>query len=252
MQRSLVGEWLVLRQFARLVGSLAAVLPVVGAWFSAGCDVYDAHRLEQQPSGVIGGGTGGSGTPPDGGGAGSAAPDEDCKAGPEPRCSRAHARTACVSGSCLLVECEAPYVDCDGLPENGCEATLDSLDNCGLCGARCALPGAETRCTAGRCELVACESRYGDCDDETGNGCEVPLVSLDNCGACGRGCEALEHAAPGCIGGACGIGQCLGRFGDCDGKTANGCEAELRSNDNCGACGQPCHAATAILNRESA
>src|SRR5262249_44733972 len=160
----------VLWRFARLCGSVAASLLVLGSWSVVGCAVYDPDKLETGQSGVTMGGSGGAGVQPDGGAAGGAPQEEDCKSGAPPRSSRAHARTACANGSCLLVECEAPYVDCDGDPENGCEATLDSLENCGLCGARCALAGAETRCNEGRCELVACESRYGDCDEETGNG----------------------------------------------------------------------------------
>ena len=142
MQRSLKGQSVVLRRFARRLESIASLMAVLGLWPLLGCDVYDPRELEHQANGVLGGGTGGhSGAQPDGGTAGGAPQDSDCKTGAQPRCTRANARTACVTGSCLLVECEAPYVDCDGQADNGCEATLDSTDNCGLCGARCCAAG---------------------------------------------------------------------------------------------------------------
>jgi len=40
---------------------------------------------------------------------------------------------------------------------------------------------------------------------------------------------------------ACGVGTCNAGFGDCDGLAANGCEADVTSDDdNCGACGSSC------------
>jgi hypothetical protein len=48
--------------------------------------------------------------------------------------------SSCVAGQCALI-CEAPHDDCDGNPDNGCEADLrfgTSADsNCGACGVAC-------------------------------------------------------------------------------------------------------------------
>jgi hypothetical protein len=78
-------------------------------------------------------------------GRGDGGQDADCQ-GEDPSCVRPHSLTACARGVCVLVECEAPFVDCDGDTGTGCEAQLDSLDHCGLCNAKCSLPGSETRC----------------------------------------------------------------------------------------------------------
>src|ERR1043165_896357 len=72
-------------------------------------------------------------------------------------CTRENAVTACVDGTCLLVQCIEGFVDCDGHTDNGCEATLDSTEHCGICNAPCELANAETRCNAGTCELEACK-----------------------------------------------------------------------------------------------
>lgn len=57
---------------------------------------------------------------------------------------------ACSSGACEVQGCEAPYEDCDGNPENGCEADPTSdPKHCGTCANACGV-GAE--CNDGECE----------------------------------------------------------------------------------------------------
>ncbi len=36
--------------------------------------------------------------------------------------------------TCLPIQCATGFADCDGNIANGCEAALDTLDNCGACG----------------------------------------------------------------------------------------------------------------------
>src|SRR5205823_433197 len=44
-----------------------------------------------------------------------------------------------------------------------------------------------------------------------------------------------------CIDGACAITSCTAGHADCDGKTANGCEADTAvDSQNCGVCGLAC------------
>lgn len=210
------------------------------------CSAYDGRLISRHgPDGTprddsgVGDG-GGAGTGPVDIGRGDGGQDPDCQ-GEDPSCVRGHALTVCVRGQCVLVECEPPFVDCNGDSDDGCEAQLDSLEHCGLCNAKCSLPGSVTQCASGgRCEFVRCTETAGDCDDETANGCETPLDGINDCGACGRTCEALPRAAPGCSGGQCGVGECLGPYGDCDKESVNGCEEPLASNAHCGACATPC------------
>jgi hypothetical protein len=87
-------------------------------------------------------------------------------------------------------------VDCAGL-------TLDTVDNCGVCGLSCSSAGAtSTSCaftTVGYECKPACDPLHGDCDVNPANGCETNFST----------------------GGACACDSC---HADCDGNPANGCE----------------------------
>lgn len=62
----------------------------------------------------------------------------------------------CEGGECGYV-CYPGFADCDGSPNNGCEAKLASdQNNCGACGNRCDV-GAGQPCVAGTCLTKACE-----------------------------------------------------------------------------------------------
>ena len=229
--------------------SLSKDTPGRGGWALAvalllgfGCEAVDENLLRSRPRGAPvaeDGGTLDAGrTPerPDASSGATGVPDaslyNDCNSSSElPTCTRPHALTACVEDACVLVECVAPWVDCDGDPDDGCEAVLESADNCGLCGTSCALPNADASCATGACEFLSCQPAFGDCDLDPGNGCETPLDSLLHCGTCGETCSALSNAAPGCVDGGCGVGQCLGPFGDCDGDAATGCEQRLDTDE---------------------
>ena len=160
------------------------------------------------------------------------------------RCPGApNASATCADGRCGFV-CFVGYGDCDGNPANGCELSLAAdPNNCNGCGARCMLAAtvrnAAPICAAFSC-AAACVSRYGDCDGNPANGCERPLgADLANCGACGRACGARDNATASCVEGNCTF-QCQAGYGDCDGNPANGCEARLNANPNCGGCGVRC------------
>jgi hypothetical protein len=222
----------------------------------ASCSPYDAGALRAPDSGNAPGTDGDASTNPmpghdgghrDGGppvivgGGGPDAGRIECDADPmAPTCTRMNALTACVDDKCLLVQCKAPWVDCNGDSDDGCEARLDSTDNCGICGATCELANAEVACDSGKCAFHGCKEAWGDCDANPGNGCETSLRSLDDCGKCGATCDAPAHAAPGCETGSCGVGQCIGTFGDCDHKPGNGCEQALVTLDDCGGCDSAC------------
>ncbi len=62
--------------------------------------------------------------------------------------------------------------------------------NCGGCGTTCPVPAnATATCSGSTCGL-SCNSGYGNCDNQAGNGCEVNLnTSAANCGACGSACR---------------------------------------------------------------
>lgn len=156
----------------------------------------------------------------------------------------ARERYECIEGRCVL-QCGAypATLDCDGLPDNGCEIDPNTNDHCGDCGTKCLDPnkpclprsggGYECGC---RDDQVLC---FGLCLD---------LRRMDaHCGACGNACDPTGDGGVlypntyyGCVDSQCGKLKCKVEFGNCDGDLINGCESELSTEENCGSCGNAC------------
>lgn len=143
---------------------------------------------------------------------------------------------SCVDSRCA-VSCQGGFGDCDGIPDNGCEADLAEPGHCGACGNACApgIPCVEGKCGCNAPEVVCA----GACTDRRS--------SIAHCGACGNACEDTaprpsEHNMEmSCIGGECKH-ACRPGFADCNGDPSDGCEKDLRIPDeqNCGECGETC------------
>lgn len=62
-----------------------------------------------------------------------------------------------------------------------------------------------------------------------------------NCGACGRPCAPTNNATGvACLAGQCWVASCAPGFADCNATGFDGCETQLGTNQNCGACGDAC------------
>jgi hypothetical protein len=156
-------------------------------------------------------------------------------------CRFSHAASSCNDGHCALAACDDGFANCDGDDSNGCETAVDSISDCGACGRACpatdhAVPG----CVGGACAVTGCIGAFGDCNNNIADGCEQPLNSGDNCGACGATCSLPHADSASCASGNCVVGKCTSPFVDCNGLPADGCETQLDSVDNCGACGAKC------------
>ncbi|MBI5741859.1 MAG: hypothetical protein HZA16_14240, partial [Nitrospirae bacterium] len=59
--------------------------------------------------------------------------------------------------------------------QNGCEVDIKAdVNNCGNCGASCALvPNATEACVGGACAIGSCNSGYADCNGQYNDGCET-------------------------------------------------------------------------------
>ena len=148
---------------------------------------------------------------------------------------------ACSAG--FVCNASACTLDCGSL--TNCSGTCVNLtsdaSNCGACGTVCRFANATAACASSTCGIASCTAGWGNCDGVLSNGCETSLhTSLANCGACGTMCS-FANAAASCARGTCALGLCTTGFGNCDGVTANGCEANLNTSPtNCGACGTAC------------
>jgi hypothetical protein len=87
-------------------------------------------------------------------------------------CDRANAAESCPGGVCTLGACAAGYGDCNGLPNDGCEAPLTSATNCAGCGLGCAPANASGSCSSGSCLVTSCSANFYDVDGTPSNGCE--------------------------------------------------------------------------------
>ncbi|MEY4550709.1 MAG: hypothetical protein RL685_6904 [Pseudomonadota bacterium] len=147
---------------------------------------------------------------------------------------------ACESATCAIASCAPNFADCNQDPSDGCERALDTLTDCGSCGQPCAIANGEAHCQGGTCQLSQCAAGFGDCDgDLATNGCERPVDTLTNCGACGVSCST-PNGETSCAGGVCQVVSCANGFDDCDGDPLTGCEAKLDSLVDCGSCRTPC------------
>jgi hypothetical protein len=143
----------------------------------------------------------------------------------------------CADGNCATA-CPAGTTQCGDL----CVDTGGNPAHCGACDAACPTPERTLAvCGAGVCG-TRCEAGFGDCNNDEVDGCEIDLESeLAHCGACGAACPDPENALPACVDSACGLGQCLPGFANCDAEPGNGCEVVTATDSaHCGACGQAC------------
>ncbi|MDC0746371.1 hypothetical protein [Polyangium mundeleinium] len=97
-------------------------------------------------------------------------------------CDLANAAESCVSGACTLGVCAMGFGNCDGVAATGCETNhLNDAANCGGCNNNCGMliPNAQSTCSSGMCQLVACQPGYVDVDGSPQNGCECQFVGAD-------------------------------------------------------------------------
>ncbi len=147
--------------------------------------------------------------------------------------SAANADAACTASMCGR-QCRAGFADCDGSAANGCEVTLATdAAHCGTCTNACSFAHAAAVCAAGTCGLGTCAAGFGNCDGMAANGCETPIDTGTNCGACGTVCAA---------GTVCSAGTCNSI---CTGGTTycgESCVNTATSLTHCGMCGRVCPA----------
>jgi len=141
-----------------------------------------------------------------------------------------------------MLSCPAGKGDCDKDAENGCEADLTELANCGTCGNACeAGANANVACNNSQCVLTSCKPAFADCDGMDENGCETDLNAKATCGSCDNNCGLGDCMSGSCTVPGCDTANTLKN--DCDGDPKNGCEKDVNTLTDCGNCNVPCDAA---------
>ncbi|MFO0624189.1 MAG: hypothetical protein U0325_01115 [Polyangiales bacterium] len=157
-------------------------------------------------------------------------------------CAPSRAVASCTRGACGIASCAPGFADCDADASNGCERAIDTVTDCGRCGAACALANAEAACTAGACQVARCNPGFFDCDGNAANGCEVDINrDAFHCGRCGNRCGATSGVAV-CVGGVCGTSSamCAPNRAECGGSSPTDCETNITTPQNCGRCANTC------------
>ena len=189
----------------------------------ANCDLINANGCEVDLSN----------NPNNCGGCGAACPN------------RPNSTPACNGSMCGIV-CNPGFADCDAMPNDGCEVSINNNPNdCGGCAVVCpSRPNSTPTCNGTMCGIT-CNAGFLDCDANSANGCEVDTANdPNNCGGCGHVCGAVANGTPFCSGGSCQV-TCNAGFANCDLTYSNGCEINTtNSNSNCGGCGIMCPPAT--------
>lgn len=142
--------------------------------------------------------------------------------------------------------CNGVDDDCDGAVDEPEDLPADPM-NCGACGIVCA--GETPLCQRDGGGVLSCVAMCSGGLTECGGSCVDTETEPAHCGGCGSAC-ALANATVDCVAAECVVGSCMAPYEDCDGADANGCEANLTVDGNCGGCGVTCGLTNATANCE--
>jgi hypothetical protein len=153
-------------------------------------------------------------------------------------CSRAHATASCAGGSCHIDSCDSLWDNCDGTDSNGCEASLETLGDCGSCNNPCSRAHATASCEGGSCHIDSCDFGFDNCDTNDPNGCETSLGTTTDCHHCDDSCGPDTNKA--CI---------LGNPIHCGCNDENDCDTgEYCPTVVCAACDAPAACGSSCTN----
>jgi hypothetical protein len=186
-----------------------ATKPQTDGCGSCACSADGAWKCDDQPCPAKECQPGDTKSAPDGCGACSCSKDAtwecDPVSCPAPACQRGETKLG--PGGCYRCSCDASgNWDCPDIECTKCQLGETTHTDCLDC--VCNEQGTWT-CSGfldGNCggsQPPTCLAGFGDCDGDPANGCEAPLDSSSNCGACGNVC-----LSPAGVMGLCSAGEC--------------------------------------------
>jgi hypothetical protein len=119
----------------------------------------------------------------------------------------------CSGGACAAATCQAGRADCNGRPDDGCEADLLSPQTCGSCTFACptTTPFCGSDSSGAHC-LSTCPAGQTAC----GNSCVDLTKSTEHCGTCENQCvSTVPNTDPLCANSKCTT-QCRSGLALCD------------------------------------
>ena len=164
--------------------------------------------------------------------------DKDCPAG---KICDPNAK-ACTPGCNTNHACETGKTCCNA----SCVAT-NTVASCSGCGLACdTTHSTGATCDGTTCAYTGCGTGFSDCKKTAPDvdGCETPITTVTDCGACGRACAATNVAGTAtCNGTACNS-TCNAGYGNCSLPAApapdDGCESNLNTCVGTPCCGTLC------------
>jgi hypothetical protein len=104
--------------------------------------------------------------------------------------------------------CDTVDNDCDGAVDEVFNFNVD-VNHCGGCDQACVLANAQTRCNAGTCVLVACDTGFENPNGDATDGCECTVGGVESCNAIDDDCDGRVDEGLG-LGADCisGLGAC--------------------------------------------
>jgi len=91
--------------------------------------------------------------------------------------------SVCNLGACA---CSQTYANCNGMWVDGCEASLETLYNCGACGVTCTRANATASCSGTICHIESCNIGFANLDNDDANGCEACDPAYTNYPSCNQ------------------------------------------------------------------
>ncbi|MBI5534497.1 MAG: hypothetical protein HY898_17360 [Deltaproteobacteria bacterium] len=101
-------------------------------------------------------------------------------------CNSTNGTATCTGGTCGI-NCTAPFQNCDGLLNNGCESNSQAdAAHCGNCSTNCNSPAqanvSSANCSGAACHVATCNAGFYDKDGTFNNGCECTVDTMpDTC-----------------------------------------------------------------------